>query len=154
MRHTLLLLAAIALSFPGRGQPYIPDHERTPGAIHPDITKANIHETVCVSGYTKTIRPPSYYTGWLKAQQIRELGLPGTMRDYHGDHLLPLYVGGHPRNLRPEPVAGKWSASAKDQLESSVCRQVCRGDITVQEEQAIFLRPDWRQEYLRHFGLN
>jgi hypothetical protein len=95
---------------------YIPDHERTPGAINPEITRENIAQTVCVSGYTKKIRP-------------------------------------HPRNLWPQPVAGRWSASVKDQLEGSVCRQVCRGDITLQDGQAIFLRPDWTREYAKYFGL-
>jgi hypothetical protein len=63
-----------------------------------------------------------------------ELGLPGTIHDYHEDHLVPLCVGGHPsdeRNLWPEPVDGKWNAAVKDQLESSVCRQVYRGDMQV-----------------------
>jgi hypothetical protein len=41
----------------------------------------------------------------------------------------------------------------KDQLEASVCRQVCRGDITLKEGQAIFLRPDWTKAYLRFFRL-
>ena len=104
-------------------------------------------QTVCVPGYTKTIRPPSYYTSRLKAKQMREFGLAGTVHDYHEDHLVPLCVGGHPRdprNLWPEPAAGRWSASVKDQLESSVCRQGCRGDITLKEGQAIFLdEPDW-----------
>jgi hypothetical protein len=77
----------------------------------------------------------------IKAKQIRELGLPGTMRDYHEDHFVPLCVGGHPRdrrNLWPQPVKGRWTSAIKDQLEASVCR----GDMTLQEGQAIFLAPD------------
>jgi hypothetical protein len=88
---------------------------------------------VCAHGYTKTIRPPSSYTSHLKAKQMRELGLPGTTHDYHEDHLVPLCVGGHPsdpRSLWPEPVKGKWTAAVKDQLEASICRQVCRGHMT------------------------
>jgi hypothetical protein len=113
-------------------------------------------QTACVSGYTKTIRPPSYYTSRLKAKQMRELGLPGTMHDYHEDRLVPLCVGGHPsdpRNLWPEPVAGQWSASARDQLEASVCRQLCRGDITLEDGLEIFLEPDWAKAYMRYFGM-
>jgi hypothetical protein len=35
------------------------------------------------------------YTNHLKAKQTHELALPGTMHDYHEDHLVPLRVGGH-----------------------------------------------------------
>ena len=44
---------------------------------------------------------------------------------------LPRWVGGHPsdvRNLWPQPAGGKWSTREKDELESSVCRQVCQGE--------------------------
>jgi hypothetical protein len=107
-------------------------------------------------GYTKTVRPPSSYTAQLKREQMRELRLPGTAHDYHEDHLVPLCVGGHPSdplNLWPEPVAGQWSASVKDQLEGSICRAVCNGAMTLHEGQEIFLRPDWTKEYERFFGL-
>ena len=42
----------------------------------------------------------------------------------------------------------------KDQLESSVCRQMCRGEITLKQGQAIFLQSDWIKAYLRFFGLD
>jgi hypothetical protein len=32
-----------------------------------------------------------------------------------------------------------------------VCRQLCRGDITLRDGQAIFLRPDWTKEYEKYF---
>jgi len=88
---------------------------------------------------------------------MRELSLEGSARDYQEDHLVPLCVGGAPRdpdNLWPQPLNGRWSAAVKDQLESSVCRQVCRGDITLKQGQAIFLQADWIQAYLRFFGLD
>jgi hypothetical protein len=50
---------------------------------------------------------------------MRELGLPGTPQDHHEDHLVPLCVGGAPRdarNLRPQPAKAKWSTKEKDQL--------------------------------------
>jgi hypothetical protein len=148
-------LLLLLLGGPAWAQSYIPNHDRTPGSINPYITQNNIAQTVCLPGYTKIVRPPSPYTSQLKAKQIRELGLPGTPLDYREDHLVPLCVGGHPsdpRNLWPEPVSGRWSASVKDQLEASVCRQVCRGDITLEQGQAIFLRPDWTREYLQFFA--
>jgi len=52
----------------------LPNPSLTPGAIDPYITQQNIHQTVCVKGYTKTIRPPANYTNKLKKRQIREYG--------------------------------------------------------------------------------
>ena len=120
------------------------------------LTQGNITQTVCAPGYTRTIRPPTWYTEKLKKRQMGELRLQGTAHDYQEDHLVPLCVGGaprDPRNLWPQPATGRWSATVKDQLEASVCRQVCRGDITLKQGQAIFLRPYWTKAYLRFFML-
>jgi hypothetical protein len=157
MIRSLLPLAALFVSLSAWAQeaPYVPDGVRTPGAMNLEITQENIAGTVCVPGYTKAIRPPSTYTNKVKARQMRELDLPGTAQDYHEDHLVPLCVGGHPsdeRNLWPQPLTGKWSTKEKDQLEASVCRQVCRGDITLEEGRAIFLAPDWTREYEKYFS--
>ena len=48
----------------------LPNTKLTTGDIDPAITQKNIHTTVCVKGYTKTVRPPSYYTNKLKKIQI------------------------------------------------------------------------------------
>jgi hypothetical protein len=133
----------------------MPDHQRASGAINPKVTQQNLKTTVCVSGWSRTVRPPASYTNRLKVQQMREFKLPGSAHDYHEDHLVPLCAGGHPtdpRNLWPQPTTGNWTDRVKDQLESSVCRQICRGDITLMEGQAIFLEPDWTKAYLRYFG--
>jgi len=87
---------------------------------------------------------------------MRERALPGTAKDYHEDHLVPLCVGGDPsdpRNLWPQPIRGRWTDKIKDQLESSVCRAVCRGAMTLHEGQALFLKPDWTQTYIKFFRL-
>jgi hypothetical protein len=150
-----VLFAAITLSYPAWAQQgYIPDPIRTPGAINSYITQAVIRGTLCIPRWTRTIRPPPSYTNELKVKQMRELGLPGTIHDYYEDHLVPLCVGGHPddpRNLWPEPIAGKWSASVKDQLEMSVCRAVCLGTMTLKEGQAVFLSGDWTKAYEEFF---
>ncbi len=151
-RFLLLLLAGCLLA--ATSHTYIPDHKRTPGAINPKVTQENLHATVCMSGWSRTVRPPATYYR-LKAKQMRELGLPGSAHDYHEDHLVPLCAGGHPtdpRNLWPQPLMGRWTDKVKDQLESSVCRQVCRGNITLKQGQAIFLdEPDWTKAYLKYF---
>ena|SRR5258708_7857993 len=136
--------------------PFVPDNTRTPGMINYHVTQANIAQTICVPGWTSTIRPSTSYTNRLKAQQMRALHLPGKVSEYEEDHLVPLCLGGHPtdhRNLWPEPRDGQWAAKFKDQLEASVCRALCRGVMTLEEGRAIFLRPDWTKEYTEFFNL-
>jgi Protein of unknown function (DUF5131) len=95
----------------------LPDPALTPGAVNPHVTQANIGSTVCVKGWTKTVRPPAFYTNRLKKLQIRQYGYSDTdPRDYEEDHLVPLSVGGNPtdpRNLWPEPRNSEWNADRK-----------------------------------------
>src|SRR2546430_17362984 len=84
--------------------PYHADVARTPGVLNPDVTQGNINSTVCLHGWTKTIRPPTSYTNALKEKQMREYGVGGSPSDYQEDHLISLELGGHPtdpRNLWP-----------------------------------------------------
>jgi len=73
MKHLLTLLAMVsATSFAAD----LPDRSITPGAINLDITQGNIQQTVCVKGFTKTIRPPVSYTNKLKKAQSRTMATP------------------------------------------------------------------------------
>ncbi len=135
---------------------FVPSRDRTPGIVGHRVMQANITSTICVPGWTATVRPSSSYTRELKAQQMRAFHLSGKASEYEEDHLVPLCIGGHPtkpRNLWPQPRRGQWSAKIKDQLENSVCRAVCRGAMTLEEGQAIFLRPNWTKEYEKFFEL-
>ena len=132
-----VLLAAAAFGFPtGRGEPTLrADPARTPGVINPDITQANIHETICVRGWTRTIRPPTSYTSELKLRQMREYGVGGSPSGYQEDHLISLELGGHPtdpRNLWPEPIE---RALKVDQLENELNEKVCSGELSLAEAQ-------------------
>src|ERR1035437_2160395 len=69
----------------------LPDPSCTPGAIDQKVTQDNIKQTICVKGYTKTVRPPVSYTNKLKIQQIAAYGyLDKNPRDYEEDHLISL----------------------------------------------------------------
>ena len=132
----------------------IPDHARTPGALNPIVTQQNLAQTVCKVGWTDTIRPPKSDVKNLRRKQMRELGQPGVPNAYHEDHIVPLCAGGHPsdeRNLWPQPVNGRWRDADKNQLELSVCRQLCRGEIDLNEAQAWFLSEDCTKSYERYF---
>ena len=108
---------------------------RTPGVINPDVRQETIGRTICVSGWTRTIRPPVAYTSALKVEQMREYGLAGSPSDYQEDHLVSLELGGHPtdrRNLWPEP---RPHAEEVDRVENQLREQICSGAITLADAQ-------------------
>jgi hypothetical protein len=111
----------------------------TPGATNPNVTQANIHSTICVSGYTATIRPNESYTENLKKQSIKLYGYPDTnLSDYEEDHLIPLEVGGNPtsvQNLWAEPHYGQYNSYVKDQFEDYLNAQVCSGKMSLAQAQ-------------------
>jgi hypothetical protein len=123
----------------------LPDRRCTPGAIRKRVSLA----TVCAAGYSHSVRPPESYTEPLKLHQIRAYALHGRVREYEEDHLVPLSIGGSPRdpaNLWPEPRNGPYNAEQKDELETWTARVACSGRIPLarlQHEMAT----DWTQLY-------
>jgi hypothetical protein len=99
----LAFILALVLSFPASASD-LPNPAITPGAINPNVTQANIQQTVCVKGYAKTIQPPASFTNKLKKRQIREYRYAyRNPKHYEEDHLIALSFGGapgDPRNLR------------------------------------------------------
>src|SRR6184192_1761749 len=92
------LLLAIAL-WPGRhAEPieYVASWALTPGVLNTDVTPATIRSTICVPGWTRTIRPSTDYTNDLKLEQMRSYGARRGPADYQEDHLISLELGGHP----------------------------------------------------------
>jgi hypothetical protein len=118
----------------------LPDPVCTPGVTDPRVTQGNIQTTICVSGYTKTVRPPAAYTTSLKKQQMIAYGYTDiNPADYEEDHLIPLELGGHPtdpKNLWPQPRIGAYPASAKDRKENTLHAKVCAGLVTLVAAQA------------------
>ncbi|HEX3431158.1 MAG TPA: hypothetical protein VHT03_09745 [Rhizomicrobium sp.] len=111
-RRPAILLAAAVITSSAALAGALPDAS-TSGAIAPAVTQANIHQTICVPGYSKSVRPPSWYTSKLKHRQLAAEGIYGRMRDYEEDHLIPISIGGNPRDVRnlwPEPRFGLWNA--------------------------------------------
>jgi len=106
---------------------------RTPGVVNPDVRQATIGQTICVQGWTRSVRPPTGYTSGLKLRQLREYGLVGDPSGYQEDHLISLELGGHPtdpRNLWPEP---RPHAEEVDKIENELNALVCSGKITLAE---------------------
>lgn len=113
----------------------LPSPTLTPGVTNPDVTQANIHSTICVRGWTKTVRPPQSYTSALKAQQLAEYQLRGPPSAYQEDHLISLELGGDPtdpRNLWPEPYP---RAAQVDRIENELRAKVCSGELSLAQAQ-------------------
>ena len=125
-----------------------------PGMTNPAVTQANIDTTICVSGWTKTIRPPASYTDKLKRQQMAARHLTGAPSDFEEDHLISLEIGGNPTspmNLWPEPWNGPYGAHKKDRLENRLKALVCAHKLPlVDAQQAI--ASDWRAAYRKYVG--
>ncbi|MGC0417227.1 hypothetical protein [Embleya sp. AB8] len=126
----------------------LPDPGCQPGALNSDVTQDTIQDTICVPGYSSSIRPPTSYTNALKVKQIAEYGYDDTdTADYEEDHLINLSLGGNPRsplNLWPEPryaVGGK-TAADKDTVEFKLYRAVCDGTIQLAPAQKA-IATDW-----------
>ena len=125
-------------------QNYLPDPERAPGIVDSSMTV----DDLC------PLRHPHPNLSHVKKRLMRESGFNDPAQ-FQLDHRVPLCAGGHrkdERNLWLQPRSGQWGAKFKDQLETSVCRQLCLRGITLEAAQAIFLAPDWRVEYERFFS--
>jgi hypothetical protein len=124
----------------------------TPGAKNPAVTQADIGSTICVSGWTATVRPPSSYTTALKRSQIVAYGYTDTnLADYEEDHLISLEIGGapsDPANLWPEPYTVSLAdgtpvgARVKDQIENRLKSLVCSRSMTLATAQRL-IATDW-----------
>ena len=110
----------------------LPDAKCTPGAVDSGVRQANIHATICSAGYTAKVRPPVSYTEPIKKAAVIAYGNHRALALYELDHLIPLELGGAPRdpaNLWPQPWAGTSGAHAKDQIENTLHARVCAGTL-------------------------
>ena len=149
---TLLTLAALVLFAVAllprcggapRGSRVLASWRLTPGVLNPAVTQATIGSTICVRGWTRTIRPPVDYTNRLKLDGLHAYGLRGPPRAYQEDHLISLELGGDPddpRNLWPEPYP---RAAEMDRIENQLNAEVCSGRLTLAEAQR-------RESVLKH----
>jgi hypothetical protein len=131
----VLLVLALALRLQHRTTSSGVVLPRVPGVLNPDVTQATIGSTICVHGWTATVRPPVEYTNDLKAKQMREYGETGSPSDYQEDHLISLELGGDPtdpRNLWPEPYP---RAADVDRIENELNAKVCGGSLSLRDGQ-------------------
>jgi hypothetical protein len=119
----------------------LPDPRCTPGSIDPAVTQANIHHTICVSGYTSKVRPSENQTERFKYDiAYPAYGTPRTEKT-ELDHLVSLELGGSndAANLWPEDLP---TPNPKDKVENALHRAVCDGRVTLAAAQRAIAH-DW-----------
>lgn len=115
-------------------------------STNPDVNEDTLWVTICVTGYTKTVRPSTTYTNGVKKKLLRDAGIDeSAMSQYELDHIIPLAIGGHPRklsNLMLQPWEGEDGAYKKDGLERRLQDMVCAGSISLVDAQNC-IAEDW-----------
>jgi hypothetical protein len=133
----------------------LPNPSLTLGATNPEVNQGNIDQTICIRGYTKTIRPPAYYTNRLKKEQLAQYGYADrNPKHYEEDHLIPLEIGGNPtdvHNLWPEPRNSQYSAGEKDKLENRLHELVCAHQLPLVRAQRE-IATNWVAAYKEYVG--
>jgi|HubBroStandDraft_6_1064221.scaffolds.fasta_scaffold320525_3 hypothetical protein len=155
IRRRLLVAAGLTTSLAVvfaslASHPMMPDPKLTPGATDTAVTQATIKTTICVAGYTKTVRSVSEAE---RQEVATRYGVP--VEDLKSrvevDHFESLEIGGSNdlANLWPQyyRIAGDppeyLGAREKDVVEDSLHRAVCSGKMTLAEAQeAIRSWPD------------
>lgn len=122
-----------------------------PGVINPAVTQENIKDTVCKSGWTATVRPPTSYTN-----KIRNALTPAGLKPLDGelDHRLSIEDSGHPsdpKNLWWQAYHDHYGARVKDVLETNLKRRVCAGSISLDEARTALLG-NWLIAYTKYVG--
>lgn len=154
MKYYILFIVALCAILYGTVL-YLPSDYPTLGRIsigtaNPDVTQANIKSTICVSGFTATIRPPTSYTSPLKAKLCKQQNC-GDSSKYELDHRIALTVGGapsDPNNLWLQPYP---DAKLKDRLEVVLNKKVCNYELTLAQAQAM-LKGNWQQYFQEYIG--
>ena len=132
----------------------LPDSRCSPGSTDPAVKQtvedsyiqartAAARAIVCAPGRAARVRPPSSYTQPLKLVLMRRYGSVGSPAQYQLDHLIPLELGGAPRdisNLWPQPIG---YAHTKDTVENALHRLVCDGVISLWVARGL-IAIDWR----------
>ena len=119
----------------------LPDQRCTPGSYDPAVTQANIHSTICVSGYTAKVRPPVSQTNAFKFNEAYPAYYLTVTVKTELDHLIALEIGGSnaAQNLWPEIPP---SYNPKDAVEAALHSAVCSGKITLRAAQ-VAIAANW-----------
>lgn len=154
--HSALLLACLAACSLPTAAHAVPEPSAltvrsVPAEVlNADVKQDTIQVTICVPGYTASVRPSTSFTNGVKTRLLREQGLPiSAAPEYKLDHRVPLTLGGHPRslkNLMLQRWDGEDGAKKKDRLERKLQQLVCAYAVQLEvARRAIFF--DWQAAY-------
>jgi hypothetical protein len=100
---------------------------------NPNVTENNIDDTICVRGWTRTVRPPREVTDEIKQSMLRERNEPSeNARLYELDHIIPLELGGAPSSLSNLQLQPWPEAKEKDKVENCLKREVCADHLSLE----------------------
>jgi hypothetical protein len=134
----------------------IPDPTLTPGVARTDISQ----DQICA---TKWGTDERHVTDTMKGKVFANYGytgnydprcVPSGNRHCEIDHLISRELGGADdvANLWPQAYGSQpWNADLKDKLENRLHKEMCAGNVTLQEAQDMLVK-DWRVAYKRYYG--
>ena len=118
-------------------------------ALNPNVTPATIAKTICLRGYTGTVRPDPGVTAVLKNELIREAGLRADVgRKMVLDHIIPLELGGHPDHKSNLQLQTHSESGLKDRIEKKLNCLVCSGRVKLDDARSA-IAMDWRAAYVQ-----
>jgi hypothetical protein len=148
----LTLGAALALMWMGRAATA---DEVLP--VNPDVTPDNVDQTICVSGFSHTVRPPWHVTNEIKRKLLVEAGVPPEQaHDFILDHRIPISSGGSPDDPANLILQSKEEAAEKDRAENRAHSLICTHRLGLRDAQTMIWR-DWHKllpNRLYNFGCN
>jgi hypothetical protein len=127
----------------------LPDPSCTPGEADGRVTQANIHRTICVRGYSASVRPPVSETEPIKRERMHAYGMDSVrLVNVELDHVAPLSLGG--ASTRPNLWPQLWpDAHRKDALENRLHSLVCNGQLDLAAAQRA-ITSNWEVAYAQY----
>jgi hypothetical protein len=110
------------------------------GELNPAVNQNNIRSTICVAGWSSSVRPSVSYTNTIKKQLMRKYAPKEYLSAYELDHYIPISLGGSPTSpdnlwLQSWDTSKNENAVEKDVLETKLNKDVCKGAISLEAAQ-------------------
>lgn len=113
-------------------------------ALNPGVTAETIGGTICTAGYTEHLRPDADYVSDIKIKLGRKVGIsPDVARAMVLDHIIPLSLGGHPRDESNLQLQDATESRLKNNVEKWLHDLVCSRLASLDKARAAIAK-DWR----------